>query len=194
MRLGTRFLCALPKGMACPLRKCRSTAIGCSFPGRTATQSAVMECYYQLLRRYRDSICMVDALCGKKAWAGAGISSVIKLSKTVAISEQTRSYWIKILWHSVTVIPQQNQMKIPPLRSVGLLVLQEKDGEWNVAHHLLQRMVITGLRHKGGTWPDQFSMAAFFGCPDSWLTSVFKCIWRYKKWAFKFGDVPKAVY
>ena len=42
-----------------------------------------------------------------------------QLSKTVAISEQTRSYWIKILWHSVTVIPQQNQMKIPPLRSVG---------------------------------------------------------------------------
>lgn len=88
MRLGTLvFPCALP------LRKCRSTAIGCSYPGRTATQSAVMECYYQLLRRYRDSICMVDDIVWKESlgWGWHFVSyqrqwlSVNKLGVTFTI-------------------------------------------------------------------------------------------------------------
>ena len=197
MRLGTLvFPCALPKGMACPLRKCRSTAIGCSFPGRTATQSAVMECYYQLLRRYRDSICMVGDIVWKESlgWSWHFVSyqrqwlSVNKLGVT-------ESKFSDILW-----LWFLNRIRWKFLHW-DLLVLQEKAGEWNVAHHLLQQMKITGFRHKGGTWPDQFSMAAyggFFWVPwfmiDKCIYMIFNVLWRYKTWAFKFGDVPKAVY
>ena len=97
-----------------------------------------------------------------------------QLSKTVAVSEQTRSYFHN-LSHFSDILWLWFLSRIRwKFLHWELLVLQEKAGEWNVAHHLLQQMVITGLRHKGGTWPDQFSIiAAFFWVP--WFM-IDKCI------------------
>ena len=176
MRLGTLvFSCALPKGMASPLRKCRSTAIGCSFPGRTATQSAVMECYYQLLRRYRDSICMVDDIVWKEsAWTGAGISSVIKDSGYQWTNSELLNQ------NSLTFCDCDSSTESDENSSIEICWFCRKklvSGTWHITCSNRWKSRASGTRGAPGLTNSPWRhMAAFFGCPDSWLTSVFKWV------------------